>query len=111
MGEFDKYLSRRYLGEQGWLYFCRICGDYKPEGEFYTRKDTPFSIDTRCKIHYRKASKEDDGENTHLNLNPLREQDFVETQKFLERLGYKFGPNEESVHIQFIKKHNIKKDG
>jgi hypothetical protein len=111
MGEFEKFLSRRYLSEGGWMYFCRICGDYKPQTQFYKKKDTPFQIESRCKLHFQKAHKEDDTENTHLNLNPLSEKDFIETQKLLERLGYKFGPNQESVHIQFIKKYKIQKNG
>jgi hypothetical protein len=109
MGKFEKYLGRRFLGETGWLYFCRICGDYKDESEFYKRRDTPFQMDSRCKLHYQKNHKDDDKENHHLKLNPLREQDFIDAQKLLERLGYKFGPNEDTVHTQFIKKYNIKK--
>ena len=37
--------------------------------------------------------------------------DFIETQKLLEKLGYKFGPDELSVHEQFMLRHpELKKD-
>lgn len=107
MGEFDEYLNRRMLTESGWVYFCRICGEYKPEGEFYHRRDTSFGKDSRCKLHYTKRDKNDDNEDNHLKFSPLTKSDFVGAQKLLESLGYKFGKNEISVHQQFCKKHNI----
>jgi hypothetical protein len=107
MGEFDNYLKRRMLGSGGWTYFCRICGQYKLETEFYTRNSEPFRIDTKCKLHYTKKDKNDNGEMDHIKFNPLKQSDFVATQKFLETLGYKFGIGEEPVHIQFNKKHNL----
>jgi hypothetical protein len=107
MGEFDEYLNRRMLTEQGWVYFCRICGEYKPQQEFYNRKDTKFGIETRCKIHFTKKGKDDEGGDNHLKLAPLRKDDFLGAQKLLEGLGYKFGVNELTVYQQFLSKHNI----
>lgn len=107
MGEFDEYLNRRMLTDEGWVYFCRICGEYKPEKEFYNRKDTKFGIETRCKIHFTKKDEGDDGKDNHLKLAPLTKEDFRGAQKLLEGLGYKFGKNEPTVHQQFLIKHNI----
>lgn len=107
MGEFDEYLNRRMLTNEGWVYFCRICGEYKPQQEFYNRKDTKFGIETRCKLHFTKKEKGDEGGDNHLKLAPLKKTDFVGAQKLLESLGYKFGAGEPTVHQQFLIKHNI----
>lgn len=107
MGEFDEYLNRRMLTDGGWIYFCRICGEYKPQTEFYKRKDTKFGFDTRCKLHFTKRDKDDDGNDSHLKLAPLKKSDFIGAQRLLESLGYRFGKNELSVYQQFILKHNI----
>ena len=105
--QFEQYLSRRILGDNGFMYFCRICGEYKPENEFYKSKNSVWSLDTKCKIHYtRKENDEDD--NPHLKLNPLKEQDFIDTQIFLEKMGYDFS-NGISVHEQFLTKHKLNK--
>jgi len=108
--EFQKYLSRRILGDNGFEYFCRICGEYKPEVDFYKSKEGLWKIDTKCKIHYTRKNKEEDDGMEHLKLNPLKESDFIETQQLLERMGYRFDI-EQSVHEQFMvkNKHKIKK--
>jgi hypothetical protein len=95
------------MTEDGWVYFCRICGEYKPESEFYKRKKTPFKTDSRCKIHYTKKEKGETSEMDYIKFLPLKEQDFIETQKVLQLLGYKVGENEEPVYIQFNKKYNL----
>lgn len=107
MAEFEQYLKRRMWTSEGLVYFCRICGQYKLETEFYQSKTGPFRIDTKCKMHYQKKDKDDNGEMDYLKLNPLTEKDFIETQMFLERLGYHFGPESEPVFKQFNKKHNL----
>lgn len=109
--EFEQYLSRRIMGEEGWLYFCRGCGQYHPETDFYHSKKSKWGIDTRCKIHYKKSKEPVDKDMEYLNLDPLTEQDFIDTQKLLERIGYKFGPGEPTVHEQFMaKRMNKNKD-
>ena len=107
MAEFDKYLRRRMWREDGLSYFCRICGQYKSEKEFYQSKTGPFRIDTKCKIHYQKNKNEENDGMEYLKLNPLKETDFIDTQKLLETLGYHFGPESPPVHLQFNKKHNL----
>ena len=102
------YLSRRYLTEDGWLYFCRLCGDYKHESEFYKNKETAFGVSYKCKEHY-KSVNEEDKEMEYLNLNPIRDSDFEGAQALLENLGYKFGKDQPPVWEQFEIKHNIKK--
>jgi hypothetical protein len=109
--EFERYLNRRMLTDKGWVYFCRICGEYKPEDEFYKKTDGVFGKDYKCKQHYTRKDPEDDGEMDYLKLNPLKETDFEGAQIVLERLGYKFGSEYPSVHEQFLTKHNLKKDG
>jgi len=101
-------LRRRMLSEEGWVYFCRICGKYLPESEFYKSKAGGFGIQTKCKHHYKKNSVEPyDPEMEYLKLQPIQDDDFYETQKLLESLGYEFGPGKEPVYKQFEKKHNL----
>jgi len=104
---FQQQLSRRIMGDDGyWLLFCRSCGKYKPETEFYRKKDRPFGRDSRCKIHFNKKDVDDDPSLNHLKLNPLSEDDFKGAQRVLEILGYRFD-TEESIHLQFKKKHGL----
>jgi hypothetical protein len=107
MADFDKYLNRRMITEHGMSYFCRICGTYKPETEFYTSKTGPFKIDTKCKEHYTRKEKDDSPEMEYLKLDTLKEIHFHQSQVLLQNLGYEFGPDKEPIHIQFNKKHNL----
>lgn len=103
-------LTRRYLGDDGnWYLFCRSCGKHKPETEFYNKKDGTFGKAARCKLHYNNKDKDDDGSMNYLHLNPLTEDDFKTTREVLERLGYDFTTTE-TIHEQFMRKHNLKKD-
>jgi hypothetical protein len=105
--QFEQYLSRRILGNDGsWLFFCRVCGMYLPENQFYKSKEGKWGLDSRCKIHYTRKDDDDDPDMDYLKLNPISETDFIETQKLLERLGYQFGQGE-SVHEQFLKRHKL----
>ena len=101
-------LKRRMMLEDGWNYFCRICGEYKPENQFYKSKTGLFKIDTRCKIHYERKDKEETNEMDYLKLDRLSDSDFEGAQRLLETLGYKFGIGHPPIHIQFNSKHNIK---
>jgi hypothetical protein len=104
---FQQQLSRRIMGEDGlWLVFCRTCGKYKPETEFYKKKKNAWGVDSRCKIHFNRKEKDEDKSNDHLKLNPLTEDDFRQTQMLLQKLGYRFD-TDESIHIQFLKKHKL----
>jgi len=100
-------LRRRMWRTDGIYYFCRICGDYLREDNFYKSTRTKWGIDTKCKIHYTKREPDDDGEMDYLKLNPIRDEDFKGTQMILERLGYKFGSEYPPVHIQFNQRHNL----
>lgn len=102
---FEQYLSRRILTEQGWMFFCRICGDYKPESTFYKSSKTQWGIDTKCKSHYKKyGPTAEDKTVSHLKLGPIRESDFYYLQVFLEKMGYEFGPDKPTVHEQFLER-------
>ncbi len=103
--QFEQHLSRRVLTEEGWSFFCSICGCYLHESKFYKSKKTKWGIDNKCKEHYTRKEPDDDGEMDYLKLNPITESDFIETQKLLQRMGYKFGPDEKSVHDQFMDRH------
>jgi hypothetical protein len=107
--EFQKYLSRRMMGPEGWMFFCRICGTYLPESNFYKSRGTYWGLDTKCKIHYTKKDIDDDPSMNYLKLNPITEQDFVDTQKLLMKLGYTF-ESDESIHQQFMKKWGLNND-
>jgi len=78
--KFEELLSRRIMGEQGWEFFCRLCGKYQPEQQFYKKKGG--------------------------KLDPIREEDFKNTAELLCSLGYNFD-NGISIHKQFCKKHNL----
>lgn len=106
--EFQQYLSRRILGDEGFMYFCRICGQYKPENDFYKSKESIWGYDTKCKEHYTRKEKDEDDEMSYLKLNPLKEKDFVDTQIFLEKMGYNFNCGK-TVHEQFVEKHKLNK--
>jgi hypothetical protein len=104
--QFEYHLSRRMLGDNGgWVYFCRVCGVYLPENEFYKSKNTKWGLDSRCKLHHSRKDEDDDGEMNYLKLNPITEDDFIGTQQILERLGYTF--TGETVHNQFMKKYKL----
>lgn len=69
-------LKRRMLTETGWVYFCRICGNYLNEDQFYKSKSSPFKIDTKCRLHYTKKNVDDDSSMNYLKLDPLSDEDF-----------------------------------
>jgi len=103
--QFEQYLSRRMMSDNGWVYFCRQCGVYLLETEFYKSKDSKWGLDSRCKIHHSRKDSDDDGEMSYLRLNPITEQDFIDTQQLLQRLGYTF--TGETVNHQFLRKHKL----
>jgi hypothetical protein len=103
----SRFQNRRLLTDQGWVYFCKLCGDYKPESEFYKNKAGHFGLTYKCREHYKKNPNAGDKTTDHLKLNKLTDEDFVETQKVLEKLGYEFGPGSLPVWEQFNKKHNL----
>ena len=53
--QFEYHLSRRMISEQGgFIYFCRQCGVYLPEEQFYKSKESKWGLDSRCKIHHSR---------------------------------------------------------
>ena len=101
-------LRRRMLTDNGWLYFCRNCGTYLPETNFYKSKTGPFKISTQCKLHYSKKDKDEPDGMEYLKLDPLQDEDFTGTQRLLEKLGYQFGIDTPPIYEQFNQRHNIK---
>lgn len=107
--KIESFLRRRIMGEDGhWLLFCRLCGEYKSETQFYNSKHTPFGKTYKCRDHYVKDTEKPDPEFDYLKMNPISDKDFTETEKVLRNLGYKFGPGELPVWQQFNNKHNLK---
>jgi hypothetical protein len=94
------------MGENGWMFFCRLCGKYQPEEQFYKKKGGKWGLDSKCKIHYHRKDKDEDPEMDYLKLDPIREEDFKNTAELLCSLGYNFD-NGISIHKQFCKKHNL----
>lgn len=106
--KFETQLSRRIMGPTGeWLFFCRNCGRYRPETDFYKKRGTTWGIDSRCREHYDKTKEPIDPEMSYLKLDPLKETDFKNTQELLMNLGYTFN-SDLTIHQQFCKKHNLK---
>jgi hypothetical protein len=106
--KIESFLNRRMLTDSGWNYFCRLCGEYKHESQFYNSKDTPFGKTYKCKVHYIKDKEPPDPEYDYLKMNPISDRDFVETERILKTLGYKIGPDELPVWRQFEIKHKLK---
>jgi hypothetical protein len=100
-------LKRRMLTETGWVYFCRICGNYLNEDQFYKSKSSPFKIDTKCRLHYTKKNVDDDSSMNYLKLDPLSDEDFKGAQRLLETLGYEFGMDTPPIWKQFNIRHNL----
>ena len=48
-----------------------------------------------------------DSEMAYLNLKPITDKDFVDTENLLKRLGYKIGPDELPIWRQFEIKHKL----
>ena len=107
--KMQSYLNRRIWREDGTYYFCRLCGDYKHENEFYNSKQTHFGKTYKCKEHYKKDEVPQDRSMDYLNLNTITDEDFKGAQLLLSNLGYTFGPESKPVWEQFNLKHNLKK--
>lgn len=105
--KFETYLSRRIIGpKDGPLFFCRLCGKYQPENQFYKKKGGKWGLDSKCKIHYTRNNEDDDPEMNYLKLDPIKESDFKNVQELLISLGYSFDKGI-SIHQQFKNKHNL----
>ena len=99
-------LNRRIWDkEQGVSYFCTICGQYRPEKDFYKDKKNTWGKQTKCKRHYTKRDKDEDKDNSHLKFTRLNESDFVGARLLLQKLGY---DTTKDVSEQFNKKHKLK---
>ena len=107
--KIESYLNRRIWREDGTYYFCRLCGDYLHEREFYNSKDTPFGKTYKCRIHYSKNKEEDTEEFEHLKMNPIKDSDFEGAEQLLTNLGFTFGAGELPVWKQFEIKHKLNK--
>lgn len=106
----DKYERRRVMGKDGWLYFCRQCGDYFPYKDFHKRKNTYWGINASCKKHHKvnkvqKSSLEKE-DVSHLKLQPITEDDWVQVRVLLKRLGYCYDCGK-TIHQQFMERHNL----
>jgi hypothetical protein len=111
MSIFENQMSRRYLGEDGyWYLFCVSCGKHRPETEFYNKKGSTFGKTSRCKLHFSKKDKDDDGSMDYMKLSPLTESDFKGARDVLIKLGYTFD-SELSIHEQFMLKHGLNEKG
>lgn len=109
MGDgLEKYQSRRILTDKGWMFFCRICGDYQPESQFYKKKGSKWGLAHSCKIHSTRKSEEDK-DMEHIKFDPLTESDFIESKKLLERLGYDIH-SDVPIHQQFNHRWGFQSD-
>lgn len=106
--KFEEQMSRRYMGQDGWMLFCVACGKHRLESDFYNKKGSRFGKASRCKLHFNTREPDDDKSMDYLKLNPLTEDDFKGARDILIKLGYDFN-SEDPIHVQFEKKHNLKK--
>lgn len=101
-----EFINRRIWDkDNGLSYFCSICGMYKPEKEFYNRKNSTWGKEPRCKLHFTKRDKDDDRNDSHLKLQRVTKDDFIGARLLLQKLGY---DTSKDVHEQFKKRHNLK---
>jgi len=112
----------RFLGKDGeWHYECRTCKEYKPESKMSTNKNKAFGIENLCKECKNEAAKHRNYEkyyipkrknpefgtkwvettNRTMSLKYVKDDDFEDTEDFLERIGYDLN---EPIHIQFGKR-------
>lgn len=99
-----EYLDRRiWHKEHGVSYWCSICGEYKPESDFYKSKRTKWGVDRNCKEHYRLGKE--DRETAYLQFNNFKKSDFVNALALLQSLGYDTSKN---VHEQFMERYKDK---
>ena len=105
--KFENLLSRRILGDSGWMFFCRLCGKYQPQENFYKKTNSKWGLDSKCKLHYERKDEDDDPEMAYLKLDTILEKDFKNTQEFLIALGYTF-QSHMTIHEQFCIKHKLK---
>ena len=105
--KIQRLQKRRIMTDNGWQYFCNQCGDYKPENEFYNSKSTPFGVTYKCRLHF-KYDEPADPKLDYLKLTPITDEDLEETERVLNNIGYKTGPDELPIWRQFEIKHNIK---
>lgn len=100
-----EYLDRRIWHiENGLSYWCSICGEYKPESEFYKNKRTKWGVDRICKEHYRNENE--DRDTSHLKFSNIRQSDFNGAVKLLESMGYDVAKGD--IHQQFLQRHGEK---
>ena len=105
----EELINRRIWDkDKGLCYFCTICGAYKPEKDFYKSNRTKWGVNTSCKIHHTKKDPNDEGGNEHLKFSKIKEEDFIGAREVLKKLGYITNDANNSVHQQFLNKHNLK---
>ena len=92
--------------EHGVSYFCTICGQYRPEKDFYKDTKNKWGKSSRCKAHFTKRDKDEDKDNAHLKFTKVCEKDFIGARALLQKLGYNT-TGSESVAEQFNKKHKL----
>ena len=101
-----EFLNRRIWDkENGLSYFCSICGQYKPEKDFYRSKRSKWGVEPRCKLHFTKRDKDDDRQDSHLKFTRITEEDFIQARNLLQLLGY---DTNKDISKQFKIKHKIK---
>lgn len=102
-----EFLNRRIWDkDKGVSYFCTVCGQYRPEADFYKSKRSKWGIETKCKRHYTKRDVDDDDNDSHLKFSRLTESDFKNARELLNKLGY---DTSKDVHEQFMNKYKLKK--
>jgi len=72
--------------------------------DFYKDNKSSWGKSSRCKRHFTKKDKDDDGDNAHLKFSKISESDFIGARKLLQKLGYDTSQN---VSEQFNKKHKL----
>jgi hypothetical protein len=98
---------RRIMTKDGWIYYCRKCGVYKPESEFNKRRRARFGVNYFCREHKPETKSDHDPKMDYLKLQSVKQSDYYQRDELLRNLGYEVGEGHPPVWFQFNKRYNL----
>jgi hypothetical protein len=98
------------------LRMCKCCSENKPLSEFYRNSTYSNGYETRCKT-CKKAGLtipkdklydiEDNSEAYQFKISHLTEEDYLDTYRTLQAIGYDIH-SQKTIHQQFCEKYNLR---
>ena len=96
--------QKRIFSDNGWLYYCSMCGGYKPEEEFNKDKNRPFGLYYICKEHRTQQYREKNPpmeDMDYIKMVFVSDEDHRQKELLLKQLGYDLN---KEVHKQFLQR-------